>query len=622
MNRLKRVGAVASRVLLFLGVPLIVGFGFVLWPQAASQQPISPVSALVVLLTTSPAEPAPPPTHATSSAIAVSSRSMPSPTPLPGSLVLALTPAPDGIGWATDLDGKTHFGVPGIHAGLLNGYAYQGVLQFDLTSLPSGAAITHAALELTGLDASNLDADASWQVDILPSSIDATWVSLSYQALLEAENQGAVSVVLTTDELGAGKVNTFRFGPETLPALQQRAAAGTVSFRLAGPASGSDNLFTWDTGYRLRNELNTKPTLILHVTQADPQNVIVTSTPTPENVVTAAAVAVRATEVARTVGTYTPVPKQWVTPVVVTPKAIPGNAATAAFQAAVATAESFLYGTPTRMPPNVWTTTPVPQVTIRSPGTVGPTHAATRTPTSTPTPVFVVIAGQLPPLPPTRTPTPAPLSMPKVLIGKIAFLSDRAALADDPAAPALSNPQVYVVNPDGTGLALLTDPWPYEQAVRRDRFSADQHYRAFVRDVKREDGRQPAVHYYDYLYGSEGQVTTFGRGIAYDAVWSPTGDRLALVSNDSGNDEIWVVNRDGGGNRQLTRDGYSWWDKHPSWSPDGKQIVFWSNRSGKRQIWIMDADGRNPHTLSLTGYNDWDPVWIKYEDPPRYTFAE
>ena len=223
-------------------------------------------------------------------------------------MVLALTPAPDTVGWATNLDGKTHVGVPGIHVGFLDGYTYQGALQFDLTSLPSGAVITHAALELTGLDASNLDADASWRLEILPSSIDATWASLSYQALHEAEHQGTISVTLSTDELGAGKVNTFRFGPETLPVLQQRVATGAVSFRLAGPASGPDNLFTWDTGYRLRNELNTKPTLILHITQADPQFVIVTSTPTPENVVTAAAVAVRATEVARTVGTYTPVP--------------------------------------------------------------------------------------------------------------------------------------------------------------------------------------------------------------------------------------------------------------------------------------------------------------------------
>ncbi len=305
-----------------------------------------------------------------------------------------------------------------------------------------------------------------------------------------------------------------------------------------------------------------------------------------------------------------------------TPKPLPGNAATAAFQSAAATAEAFLYGTPTRAPPNVWTATPTPAATQSGPDTPAAPLPATRAPTSTPTPVYVALAGQLPTLPPTRTPTPGPLPMPRALIGKIAFLSDRAARAGDQSAPPLSDPQVYVINPDGSGLAILTDRWPYDQAVKRDRLSADQHYRAFVRDIKLENGRQPAVHYYDYLFGVERQVTTFGSGIAYDPVWSPAADRIAMVSNDSGSDEIWVVNRDGSSHRQLTRDPYSWWDKHPSWSPDGKQIVFWSNRTGSRQLWIMDADGGEARIVSFSGYNDWDPVWIKYEDPPRYHFNE
>ena len=185
---------------------------------------------------------------------------------------------------------------------------------------------------------------------------------------------------------------------------------------------------------------------------------------------TVAALARRATEVARTIGTYTPIPRQWVTPIVVTPRPVPANAATAAFETAIATAEAFLYGPATPTRPNVWTATPSPQV-VADPA-AGPTSTpgVTPSPTSTPTPVFVLLQGQLPPLPATRTPTPAPPPMPRVLIGKIAFLSDRAALAADPDMPALANPLVYVVNPDGTGLALLTNRWPYEQALKRDMF--------------------------------------------------------------------------------------------------------------------------------------------------------
>ena len=105
--------------------------------------------------------------------------------------------------------------------------------------------------------------------------------------------------------------------------------------------------------------------------------------------------------------------------------------------------------------------------------------------------------------------------------------------------------------------------------------------------------------------------------VAYEPAWSPAAEQIAFVSNESGNDEIWTINRDGSDPRQLTQDQYNWWDKHPSWSPDGSKIVFWSNRNGNRQIFVMDADGSNLYSLSRTGFNDWDPIWIKYIDPPR-----
>ena len=349
---------------------------------------------------------------------------------------------------------------------------------------------------------------------------------------------------------------------------------------------------------------------------------VVTSTPTPENVVTATAVAARATEVARTVGTYTPAPAQWVTPIV-TPRPTPGNAARG-FPSS---------GGNSRDLPIRHADQDATQCVDDHADTNGNDESGRdgggnatgyRVPTSTPTPVYVIIQGQLPPLPPTRTPTPVALPMPKALIGRIAFLSDRAALADNPNAPALSNPQVYVINPEGTGLALLTDRWPYDQAVKHDRFSADQNYlRAFVRDIPQEHGKQPAVFYYDYMFNAERQVTMFGSGIAYDPAWSPTADRIALVSNDSSNDEIWVVDRDGRNGRQLTETALAGGTNTP---PPGRSMAnntyYDQTGPGKRQIWIMDADGRNPHTLSMTGYNDWDPVSIKLEDPPRHDFEE
>jgi hypothetical protein len=327
--------------------------------------------------------------------------------------------------------------------------------------------------------------------------------------------------------------------------------------------------------------------------------VIVTETPTPLNIITVAAQAAAATAVATTIGTYTPVPYNWVVPVVVTSEpatAVPANAATATFQVAAATAEAFVYGTPTPTPINVWTATPTPFMR--------PVSGEVATPWMRP------------------SPTPKPLPIPQELLGKIMFLSNRSG-----GPQPLSEPLVYVVDPDGSNLAVLTDYTFYNTALARDTFSTDQQYRAFVQEF--ETG--PAIFYFDYHDNLVKPTTFFAEGQeAWDPVWSPTKEQIAFVSNANGEDEIWIALRDGSGLRQLTKPNETFnaqdvgkgaftaeVNGRPSWSPDGSQIVFWSNRSGRLQIWVMDADGSNARLLRSSRYDDWNPVWIKHADPAR-----
>jgi Tol biopolymer transport system component len=76
---------------------------------------------------------------------------------------------------------------------------------------------------------------------------------------------------------------------------------------------------------------------------------------------------------------------------------------------------------------------------------------------------------------------------------------------------------------------------------------------------------------------------------------SPDG-RIVYVSRASGNYELWIMDRDGSGARQLTTgEGVSW---YPRVTPDGRYIVFSSNRTGTFHIWRIDLDGRNLKQLS------------------------
>lgn len=170
---------------------------------------------------------------------------------------------------------------------------------------------------------------------------------------------------------------------------------------------------------------------------------------------------------------------------------------------------------------------------------------------------------------------------------KLAFTSNRDG-----------NPEIYVINRDGTGLRRLTN--------------------------------HPEV-----------DVTP---------TWSPTGTQIAFTSNRTGSPQIWIVNADGSEPRKITSE--SWCDRptwspapfneiayasrtgagfdirifdfaergtrtitdgigsneSPAFSPNGRHVAFTSTRAGKEQIFIIDQDGKNLRQVTRTGMNRY-PNW-------------
>lgn len=97
--------------------------------------------------------------------------------------------------------------------------------------------------------------------------------------------------------------------------------------------------------------------------------------------------------------------------------------------------------------------------------------------------------------------------------------------------------------------------------------------------------------------------------------WSPDGTRLIFNSQRAGNSDIWVVNVDGTGLRNLTR--HPALDSPASWSPDGGHIVFGSTRRSPSgapmrlvgDIYVMEADGSDVRRLTHAPRGSYGPAW-------------
>jgi len=86
-----------------------------------------------------------------------------------------------------------------------------------------------------------------------------------------------------------------------------------------------------------------------------------------------------------------------------------------------------------------------------------------------------------------------------------------------------------------------------------------------------------------------------GDAIRKHPAWSPTGNLIAYVSDEAGNDDVWICDASGANQLNLTAD-FKGVDAHPAWSPDGQRIAFFSERDGGG-IYTMSALGGNVRKL-------------------------
>lgn len=91
-------------------------------------------------------------------------------------------------------------------------------------------------------------------------------------------------------------------------------------------------------------------------------------------------------------------------------------------------------------------------------------------------------------------------------------------------------------------------------------------------------------------------LTTLGEW-ADSAAFSPDGTQMAFVSNEAGNNNVWLLDADGPNRTQVTTHEGS--GKQVRWDSDGRGLYFSSDRNnGDTDIWFMGLASGESHQIN------------------------
>ncbi len=110
-----------------------------------------------------------------------------------------------------------------------------------------------------------------------------------------------------------------------------------------------------------------------------------------------------------------------------------------------------------------------------------------------------------------------------------------------------------------------------------------------------------------------------------NATWSPDGRWIAFISDQSGEDELWLRPQDGSGEARALTTGSDTYKYSPLWSPDSKYLA-WSDK--KNRLQIVDIGSKAVRLVAQSDSSEihdftWSPDsrWIALTKPEPRRFA-
>lgn len=192
-------------------------------------------------------------------------------------------------------------------------------------------------------------------------------------------------------------------------------------------------------------------------------------------------------------------------------------------------------------------------------------------------------------------------------IAKLAWLPDQSGLLMTARKnPESNNNQLWRISYPGMESRQLTADvngyWDLSVAVGMDKAVLSQY--SFSSNLWVGPGNEPhALKKTTQAHGHFG--------------WTAD-SRLVFLSTISGNSDIWIMQADGTGQRQLTNDPAS--ETSPVVTPDNQFVVFLSSRGGTVQVMRMNLDGSNQVALAqgTTATLSPDGKWVIYSTGDLY----